>query len=1033
MGSDSGSGGRPDIRRSGSDERPGLRRPGSDGRPGFRRPGSDRRPGFRRRDHSVAPWIRTRLRTAPGAAVALALLVMATACLAAAFPRAVERYEDAGLRRAVVDATAPRTSLQVSAPQPGTYIPQSERESAVSPDSMRKSYERLLNVVERPLAVDPAQSTYGVRNVNNLEAAETWLPMPSGLPAQMSLAAQSGLAEHSRMSAGRLPRAGGTVTAATREVEAAVTTETAKRLHIKVGSVIHVPGVQRDPLAVRITGIVVPRDPEGAYWTTQPLLRTPSLIRPPTQGAEPETYWLGALLLPPAAAPVLLGTPGEPARYWLLTPDPAALTAHDLPRLGSAVASLESGPGLVKVRASTDADTGVSTDLDEVLASYAELRSGVRPLVSVAAFGTGAVAVVVLLMAGRLTADRRRTELALLRARGASLRGLTRRLLSETAVVALPAGALGLAGALLLVPYGRAPYAVGAALAVTLLACAALPLRALAAHRVVGVHGAREDLTSVRPSRRRTIAELTLLVLASAAVLALRSRGTSGTSDEALDSGTSGDLGSSGDQLVAMAPVLIGVIAALVLVRLYPLPLRWLARPAGRLRGAIGHLSLARAGRTSVSTVLPLLALLTALTTAAFGGSVLAGVADARDRAAVLNLGADARVEAEGPLPASLPERVRSAPGVQEVTPLSIAYEAKPGAGVESVPLAGVDPEGYARLAGRTGLGAFPAAELKASPANGPSKPGTDGGPSKPGDSGPSESSADGSAKPGTEDSAESGGSGSAKAPLPALASSAVTDRYGTSPFSLRLSDGSDVTVRITLVRDLTPALPGTDFLIVDRAGLGTVAARPTTLLVTGDEVSGAALRKAVAATTGSGADVGADTGATARADVRLRSEERAQYVDSPLQSGAERVYTAAVAAGSGYAVLALLLALVRAAPERAALLARLRTMGLTRSQGRRLLVLEALPQALLAAAGGVLTGWAAVRLLAPGINLTSIALATPGGAPPTGTAALHTDPASLFLPALTVLLLATGIAAGQAWWTGRRGSVRELRAGDSR
>jgi len=1009
---------------SGSDERSGIRRPDSDERPRIRQPGSDGRPGLRRRDHSVAPWVRTRLRTAPGAAVALALLVMATACLAASFPRAVERYEDAGLRRAVVDATASRTSLQVSAPQPGTYIPQSERESAVRPDSMRRSYERLLNLVERPLAVDPAQSTYGVRNVNNLEAAETWLPMPSGLPAQLSLAAQSGLSEHSRMSAGRLPRVDGTVTAATRDVEAAVTTETAERLNIKVGSVIHVPGVERDPLAVRISGIVAPRDPEGAYWTTQPLLRTPSLMRPPTQGAEPETYWLGALLLPPDAAPALLGTPGEPARNWLLTPDPDALTAHDLSRLGSAVASLESGPGLVRVRASTDADTGVSTELDEVLASYAELRSGIRPLVSVAAFGTGAVAVVVLLMSGRLTADRRRTELALLRARGASLRGLTRRLLTETAVVALPAGALGLAGALLLVPYGRVSYAVGAALAVTLLACAALPLRALAAHRVVGVHGAREDLASVRPSRRRTIAELTLLVLASAAVLALRSRGTSGASDEALGSGASDNLGSSGDQLVAMAPVLIGVIAALVLVRLYPLPLRWLARPAGRLRGAIGHLSLARAGRTSVSTVLPLLALLTALTSAAFGGSVLAGVADARDRAAVLNLGADARVEAEGALPATLPERVRSAPGVREVTALSIAYEAKPGAGVESVPLAGVDPEGYARLAERTGLGAFPAGELKASPADGSAKSGA-GSPSRPG--------ADGSAKSDTDGSPKSGEGGSAKAPLPALASSAVADRYGTQPFLLRLSDGSDVTVRITLVRDLTPALPGTDFLIVDRAGLGTVAARPTTLLVTGDEVSGAALRKAVAAATGSGAGVGADTGAAARADVRLRSEERARYVDSPLQSGAEHVYAAAVAAGSGYAVLALLLALVRAAPERAALLARLRTMGLTRGQGRRLLVLEALPQALLAAAGGILTGWAAVRLLAPGIDLTSIALATPGGAPPTGTAALHTDPASLFLPALAVLLLATGIAAGQAWWTGRRGSVRELRAGDSR
>ena len=165
--------------------------------------------------------------------------------------------------------------------------------------------------------------------------------------------------------------------------------------------------------------------------------------------------------------------------------------------------------------------------------------------------------------------------------------------------------------------------------------------------------------------------------------------------------------------------------------------------------------------------------------------------------------------------------------------------------------------------------------------------------------------------------------------------------------------------------------------------------------------------------------------------DVRLRAESRARYVDSPLQSGAERIYTAAVAAGAGYALLALLLALVRAAPERTVLLARLRTMGLTRAQGRRLLVLESLPQALLAAAGGALTGWAAIRLLSPGIDLTAIALAA--HSPPAETARLRTDTLSLLVPSATVLALATGIAAAQAWWTGRRGSVRELRAGDSR
>ncbi|CAM5726778.1 Membrane protein OS=Streptomyces fumanus OX=67302 GN=GCM10018772_04530 PE=4 SV=1 [Streptomyces fumanus] len=257
---------------------------------------------------------------------------------------------------------------------------------------------------------------------------------------------------------------------------------------------------------------------------------------------------------------------------------------------------------------------------------------------------------------------------------------------------------------------------------------------------------------------------------------------------------------------------------------------------------------------------------------------------------------------------------------------------------------------------------------------------------------------------------------------LPALASPAVAERFGTArPFALRLEDGSSVTVRVVLVRGDTPAVTGADFLVVDRSALSAEAARPTALLLTGAGIDADALRRAAG---GSGA--GSRT-----LSVLLRSQERARYVESPLQTGAERLYAAAVAAGAGYAVVALLLSLLRAAPERAALLARLRTMGLTRAQGRRLLVLESLPPALLAAAGGVLTGWATVRLLAPGIDLTTIALAS--AASPVGEAELRTDPWSLAVPTAAVLAVAVGAAAVQAWWSGRRGSVRELRAGDAR
>ncbi|MDG4862638.1 ABC transporter permease, partial [Streptomyces sp. T-3] len=102
---------------------------------------------------------------------------------------------------------------------------------------------------------------------------------------------------------------------------------------------------------------------------------------------------------------------------------------------------------------------------------------------------------------------------------------------------------------------------------------AALPLRAAYLHRHPRLHGDRDDLVRARPSRRRTVAELTLLALTVAAVFTLRRRGTAD--------------GGEVDGLISAAPVLVGVIAALVLVRLYPLPLRLAALPVGRSRGAI--------------------------------------------------------------------------------------------------------------------------------------------------------------------------------------------------------------------------------------------------------------------------------------------------------------------------------------------------------------------------------------------------------------------------------------------------------------
>ncbi|KPI01571.1 hypothetical protein OK006_1068 [Actinobacteria bacterium OK006] len=919
-----------------------------------------------RTERGVAPWVRTRLRTAPGAAVAFGVLVLVTAFLAAALPRALDAYETKGLRQEIAGAPPAATSVELSAPQPGLEIAQSTREKAVRPPALAAVRRAALARLPAPLRADTTESAYGVRTSKSLVGLNPWLPVIDA-PPRFTLAAQSGLAAHSTVRGGRLPIAAGEVTADTRKVEAAVTEATARTLRLRVGSVIDVDGFGGAPLVVRITGIVEPRHPRGGYWSAEPVLRTPGVAADPT--LPPQFYWQAGLLLAPGAAPVLLGSQGQPELYWRFAPATDRLTAQDVPGLVSRIASLEGGPELLRMREVAGGTAAVATDLETIVGSYTATRAAITPVVAVGAFGIGAVAAVVLVMAGGLVAVRRAAELALLRARGGSLRGIAGRLLAETAVVAVPAAAAGLLLAVLTVDEARLLPAVLGASAVALLACAVLPVRAVVAHRRPRAHAERDDLGHARPGRRRTVAELTVLVLAVGSVVALRRRGAS----------------SAGDLLVSAAPVLVGLIAALVLVRLYPLPLRWAARPAARGRGVVGFVSLARAGRSStVGVALPLLALLLALTTAAFGGSVLAGVSDARDRAALLATGADARIAGPGevtPLPAGVAGAVRKVAGVRAVTAVRIERTAEltsGGAGAkEGLTLIGVEPASYARLARQTGLGAFPAEVLKPKGAQ---------------------------------------GAGTGRV-LNGVASPGLAERLGRAPRRITSLAG-DITVRIAAVRSRTPAAPGADFLLVDAAGL--THADPTTLLATGAALDAPALRAAVR---------GAGKGLT----VTSRDEERAALSDAPLQAGAERIYTTAALAGAGYAVLALLLSLLQSAPERAALLARLHTMGLTSRQGRRLLSLDALPQALLAASGGMLAGWATVRLLAPGIDLERLALATAAGRVPVTGASLRTDVWSLLLPAAGTVLLAWAVAVAQAWWAGRRTSITELRTGGMR
>ncbi|WP_406476322.1 FtsX-like permease family protein [Streptomyces platensis] len=903
-----------------------------------------------------APTWRGRPRPARAAALGLGALVLVTAFLAAAFPRGVAAYETRGVRQALGSVPAGQRTVEITVSR--TDVTGGDPAAAYAADALTRQDRAIRSRFHDPLRIDAAESLHGIRTTKPLNAEDAWLPRPDGAAPGFSLYAAAGLGAHAALAEGRLPHG---AAPGKRTLEAAVTIATARVLGLHVGSTLHLPG-----LTLRISGLLTPRAPDRAYWAVDPLMAAARLEVAP--GVPPQRFWRAGLLLSPQDGPALLRTQGEPEKFWRYPVDTRALTARDAPLLRDRLLSLEHGATLAGLRAVVGSGALADSAVDGLLDAFTRMRTAVAPVIAVAAYGIGTVAGVVLLMTAGLTAARRRAELALLRARGASLAGLAGRLAAESAAVALPAAAAGGGLALLLVPGERVLPSLLAAAGTGLLGTLALPLRAAVAHRRPRPVE-RADGAGARPSRRRTVAELTVLVLAVGAVLALRGRSTA----------TGGV-----DALVSTAPVLLGVIAALVLMRLSPLPPRLAARPAARTAGLTGFLALARAGRAPATAGLPLLALVVALTTASFGGSVLSGVAAARDHAALTAVGAEARISADKPLPEALRRAVGDVPGVVDAVPLRIDVQAADDSG-PPLYLVIADAKAYARLARATGLGAFAAQDL---------------------------------ADPGAE------------RPLPALVSPHFLTRFGRAPMALQPEFGQLV-IRPKTVRADTPAQPGGDFVVVDAASVARrhpdtyrdPATGPSVLLLSGRSLDTGALRTAVRAHTPGSLSV----------RLALRSAVRAEFADSPLQQGVIRLYTTAVAAGAGFALLALLLSLLQAAPQRSQLLTRLRTMGLTRAQGRRLLVLEALPPALLAAVGGALAGAATIRLLGPGTDLTALALPGTSGGGAADTIRLHADPASLLLPSAGVVALALTVALAQAWLSGRRRESTELRAGDTR
>ncbi|MFF0742280.1 hypothetical protein ACFYVL_17965 [Streptomyces sp. NPDC004111] len=509
-----------------------------------------------------------------------------------------------------------------------------------------------------------------------------------------------------------------------------------------------------------------------------------------------------------------------------------------------------------------------------------------------------------------LALRRRLPDDRLRRARGASATRLAGAAALRTAPLVLLGGAAGVLAALRLAPPGTSPPALLPAVTVTAAGWLMLPAVTWYLLRDGALHAPVRTRTgrTRRAALRRLTLEVSLLLLAAAGVYTLHARGAV----------------AEPDLQMAAVPALLGVAAVVLLVRCYPTPVRAAARWAARGRGTVPMVALSRAAQDAPARALALLVLVTTLATAVFAGIVGQSLVEGREDTARWQTGADASYAADR-LDARTVRQIALTPGIEHslTTDRRTAdlNDARDGANHGTVDLVSLDSAALRAAVPGSAVGRA-LAGLRA-----------DGG------------------------------------DIPVLAGPGL--REG-AVYAARVR-GTVVRVKVVgplppgTYRDRTlgPVRDGSDvpLLLTDRAllkGLGAVAPRASALLLYGPRIDRPALRALVPRA--------APDSTVGR--LRVLTEE----LDAAGRDGVLAALTSAFRLCTAFTVLlalvALVLDLLLAAPERGRTAARLRTMGLGDRATGALHLVQLVPMVLAAAVGGTVLGLFLPALLGPALDL---------------------------------------------------------------
>jgi putative ABC transport system permease protein len=674
--------------------------------------------------------------------------------------------------------------------------------------------------------------------------------------------------------------------------DVALSAATAHSIGLGTGDIAIISDTDGPVAAVRVDGIFEPVDPGSSYWA---LDRRPLAVSLQTRDPEapPDVFATGVIA--PEAYDEWRATFGDHIEYlWRFEPDPNKVVASE----ADAVArGLDEYSSLIAATKASGMQVQLRSGLDSLMRDFGHQLRTAKAVMGVAVAGLLAVALLVLALAAQLLAEHRREALDLVRARGSSLAQLIGLVLAETAVVVVPATVLGY-------------FAAG--LAISRLTAASLWLTALVAVGALGLSAAlaayqhrragrmeRRDLIRIRPSRRRVIVESLIVVLAVIGVVLLHRRGL-----------TTEASGRGVDPFLLAVPVLVGLAAGLLALRVYPYLLGLLSGMAGRWRSAVPFLGVARASRETLTSTLPLVAVLLGLGLGVFGSVVDQGLAQAQQDRAWREVGADAQVRHAGIQPAEI-DKIRRLHGVTGVVPAVIEDDAVlTGDQSEPVVAVAIDLAAYRALVAGSPL----------------APPGGD----------QNETTSDLS---------------------PVLVSprlEAISANRSTQLDWNTLGITEEVTVDGTI--DAFPTLEDAPALtVVPYQSFVTryQAPQTNTLFLAGAGIDPTDIK----------AILGSD------AFVTTREGRFTEIRDAPLAKGVRTVFAVGVAALGVFCGLAILLALVVGADNRARAIAYLRTLGLSRGQARGLVLLEVGPLVVAAMLGGLVLGMILPHVVGPAVD----------------------------------------------------------------